>query len=144
MKTQYTFESNKFQSTLAEQDESHEDFINPGIYGRELANYLMTELQVHKYRVCFHCPEDWGYWIEIEHDRGYTLGFGCSNIDHVDPNINLNLHRVFVTPDKSVIRPMKHWFRKVNVHKDVEKLVATIGAILSCDEQISNIALESI
>lgn len=120
-------------------DEDHDDFINPGIFARQLADFLELGLRAHGYSIKFRCAEDWGYWQEIEHDRGYTLAVGCMNVD--EPNDGTLEHCVFVRPDSSPIRPAKHWFRKTDVQADVERLVAAVGEILGSENRIADVEL---
>ena len=137
MKTVYVFSSDLFAPIPSELDETDDDFINPGIFARKLAGFIRNGLLQHDYQIEFQCNEDWGIWMEVRHDRKYTLAVGCSNID--EPNGDKTRHRVFVVPDKPVIRK---WFRKINVQSDVEKLVAALGEILESVPEITDISLQ--
>ena len=134
MDTHYTFSATKFSPTAGELDEEHDDYINPGLFAKELADYIEKSLLKHGYRIKFRCQEDWGHWLEVDNDGKYTLAICCSNIDgdETDPTG----HRVYVHPDKPVIR---RWFRKIDIRADVEKLSSTIQAILSADPDISDL-----
>lgn len=140
MRTRYTFESSRFHPTPAELDEADEDFINPGIFARELADFLEAGLRAGGFGVSFRCAEDWGCWQEIEHTGDYTLAIGCANLDDADNK--LIPHHVFITPDKPFIRPVKQWFRKTDVRDDVGQLVDAVGIVLRSDPKIININLE--
>ncbi len=139
MLTVYRFKTRIFHSTAEELDESHEEYINPGVYGRQLADFLMAGLQSRGYTIKFRFAEDDGYWQEIEHTRGYDLAVGCANLD--DDGSGVVEHRVFVHPNRPTIRPFGMWFRKTDVRNDVEALVAAIGEILRAERQISDVEL---
>ena len=136
MLTVYRFKSNAFHPTAAELDETHEDFINPGIFARQLADFLKDGLQRHGYEVKLRCAEDWGFWQEIDHESGYMLAVGCANLDDDGGAGRVTEHRVFVEPDRPTIRPASNWFRKTDVRADVEALVAAIGEVLRAEPQI--------
>ncbi|MGE0407561.1 MAG: hypothetical protein AB7O65_14800 [Candidatus Korobacteraceae bacterium] len=141
MKTVYTFKTNIFQPTKEELDETHEDYINPGIFARELADFLRNGLENRGYSSGARCAEDWGYWQEVHHSGGYTLAIGCANLDDVGKGPVE--HRVFVEPHTPTIRAPKQWLRKVDVRSDVEKLVEAIGDLLRDDKRIHDVLLEA-
>jgi len=139
MQTVYTFKSMAFQPTPSELEESSDEYINPGCFGRELADFMKEELQSLGYAVEFRCSEDWGYWQEFKHSGSYTLAIGCSNIDESDGG--MVEHCIFVMPDKPTIRPLKNWFRKTPVRSEVQALVNALGGILQSNKQIIDIKL---
>lgn len=140
MRTRHTFESSRFQPRPEELDDSHEDYINPGVFARDLADFLESGLRERGISVSFRCSEDWGYWQEIEHPGDFTLALGCSNLDEADKEPTT--HHVFVSPSTPTIRPLKRWFRKTDIRNDVERLVDAVGDVLRSDPQITNISLE--
>ena len=138
MKSVFLFSSTKFSPTREELDEEHEDYINPGCFAKELADFMEEKLAGQGYRVGFRCAEDWGQWLEIDHDRGYTLAVGCANMSELEKGAAD--HRVFIEPNKPVIRKL---LRKIDVRDDVEKLSAVIEAILTAESGISDLQIES-
>ncbi|MGC1496567.1 MAG: hypothetical protein WA790_12230 [Sulfitobacter sp.] len=137
MKTLFLFTSATFSATPGELDEWHDDFINPGLYALELARFLERELAQRGYPFKTQCQEDWGHWMELEHDGKFTLGLGCSNTqEEFDGQTE---HRIFITPDKPIIR---RFFKKINVRNDVEKLAATLRELLKNSSAISNLRIE--
>ena len=42
------------------------ELVNPGTYGKALAQYLEACLKEKAYEVPFICCEDWGWWVEIK------------------------------------------------------------------------------
>ena len=139
MNSHFLFLSNKFSPTAGELDEEHDDYINPGLFALELADFVESSLRERGYEVKFRCQEDWGHWLEIDHAGKYTLAVCCGNAE--DTENGLERHRVFVHPDKPVIR---RWFRKIDVREDVEKLSLAIRSLLADDPDISNLELEEV
>jgi len=60
METHFLLTSAAFAPTSGQLDIAHDDFINPGMYALELADFLENELQKRGYTVKFRCQEDWG------------------------------------------------------------------------------------
>ena len=138
MDTHYTFSSTLFSPTTGELNEEHDDYINPDVFAKELADYMERELLKHGYKIKFRCAEDWGHWLELEHEGAYTLAICCSNASDFDNGETS--HRVFTHPDKPFIRK---WFRKVDVRTDIERLSLTVKSILVADQKITNVQLET-
>lgn len=125
MKTHFIITSAAFSPTAGELDEDHDDFINDGIYALELGNFLEAELSQRGYRAKFRCQEDWGHWMELKHDGGFTLAIGCANAgEDTDGQAE---HRIFLVPDKPVIRK---FLRKIDVQQDLERLATTLKDLL--------------
>lgn len=103
LKTEFLFTSKAFSPTAGELDEDNNfDFINPGLYALELADFLEKELSQHGYAKKSRCQEDWGHWLELEHTGNFTLAVCCVNTgDEIDGEPE---HRVFTQPDRPVIR----------------------------------------
>lgn len=137
MDTHFLITSGAFSATLGELDEDHDDFINPGLYALELASFLENELSPRGYSVKFRCQEDWGHWMELEHDGGFTLALGCANTgDEVEGKTE---HRIFLVPDKPVIRK---FLKKIDVRDDLEKLATTLRALLENSPLIDRVRIE--
>lgn len=137
METHFLFYSDQFAATAGEQDESHEDFINPGLFAKELADFLETRLAKHGYKIKFKCAEDWGQWLEIEHTGKFTLAVCCANSG--DEKDHLIEHRVFITPATPHIRK---FFRKIDISATIETLGSTLRQILEDEKTISDITVE--
>ena len=134
--THFLFDSRAFKPMIVELDESYEEFINPGLYALELADFLVQGLETEGYKIKFRCQEDWGHYIEIAHAGRYALTVGCCNTGDVSGE--LETHRVFVKPDTPVIR---RWFKRIDVSAEVTQLALTIRNILQTSEHVSNIRL---
>lgn len=128
MEISYVLESDSFHADPREEDEESDLFINPGIFAHQLANFLRQGLEAQGYRVADVIVEDWGNWVEIDHDGGYFLAVGCANLDDHE-------HRLFIEPDKPVIR---RWFKKVDVSEDRKRLGIAVEKVLNDAPEIKN------
>jgi len=64
MKTQVEFRSDKFPPYDGEQKE-----INPGLWGKRLAEYLQNNLAHYGVKVTGIGSEDWGWMVELENEE---------------------------------------------------------------------------
>ena len=138
METRFLMTSGEFAATPGKLDDQHDDYINPGIFALELADFLERELAQRGYPAKFRCQEDWGHWMELEHQGNFTLAVCCANTgEEIDGQAE---HRVFLSPDKPVIRKL---FKKVDVRSDLEKLGVTLREVLEGNSAINNIRIEN-
>ncbi len=63
--------SAKFPILPGEADE----LVNEGMYGKALAEYLISRLREYGYDAPFCCCEDWGWWVEL---AGFPCTFGSA------------------------------------------------------------------
>ena len=63
MRTQVEFKSDAFPPYLGEDEE-----INPGRWGKRLADYLVAELPKHGVEIKDTYVEDWGILLHIKND----------------------------------------------------------------------------
>lgn len=138
MDTHFLITSRAFAPTTGELDDEHDDYINPGIFALAFADFLEAELAERGYPAKFRCQEDWGHWIELEHQGKFTLAVGCANTgEEIDGQAE---HRVFLSPDKPIIRKL---FKKIDVRNDLEKLGATLREVLENNPDINNVRVEN-
>ncbi|MBT8331036.1 MAG: hypothetical protein KJP06_01790, partial [Deltaproteobacteria bacterium] len=64
IKTQVAFRSNNFPPYDEEEEQ-----INPGIWGKRLAEYLVDKLKQHGIETEEMIAEDWGWYIPIKNQR---------------------------------------------------------------------------
>src|SRR5579884_1274671 len=76
MKTQVEFRSHKFPPF-----EHEEDSMNPGIWGKRLAEYLRTQLLKRGVEVAKIYPEDWGWAITLKNSSPAWIGCGHQHGD---------------------------------------------------------------
>ena len=137
VETHFLITSKSFSPTAGELDQEHEDYINPGMYALQLGDFLTNRLKSKGYQIRFRCQEDWGHWIEIEHEGKFTLAVGCANTDEDDADCPE--HRVFLEPAQPVVR---RFFKKIDVQNDVEKLAETLKQIFSENAEVENFEIE--
>jgi hypothetical protein len=75
MKTHVEFRSAAFPPYEGEEDE-----INPGIYGKRVAEFLIRGLRTKGFQAREPVAEDWGWLVPIEND-GFPLWIGCGHQD---------------------------------------------------------------
>ena len=137
MKTHFLINSKSFTPTPGELDDEHDHYINPGLYALELANFLESELAQRGYKAKFRCQEDWGHWMELEHQGKFTLAVCCANTG--EDIAGQPEHRVFLSPDKPFVRKL---FKKVDVRGDLEALAGTLEDVFRVGPIIDNVRIE--
>ena len=125
MKTQVEFRSDKFPPYDGE-----EDGINPGVWGKKLAEYLRENLPHHGVNVTGIFAEDWGWIVELENDD-FPLWIGCGH-----QNGDKDEFLCFIEPSKTHIRK---WFRKIDTTAQVGRVSESLKAILESDPEIRDI-----
>lgn len=122
-------ETKKFPILAGEDD----DLVNERMYGKALCKYLESILPGVGINVPFFCSEDWGWWLELEHN-GFKMGL-CI---YSDPDARGDPERYALLPS---IEKAKKWswlqFRKVDVSKDVIDLIAIVERVLTNDKEIT-------
>jgi hypothetical protein len=112
------FDSDDFPSYPGEEEE-----INPGIWGKRLAEYLVAKLPEHGVIPGEFYNEDWGVEIPIENDA-FPMFIGCSN--QSDPGGTRSL--CFIDPSKPTIR--KGFFKKMSTVADIERVANALDKVL--------------
>ncbi|WOO41669.1 hypothetical protein [Rubellicoccus peritrichatus] len=124
LKTHIEFVSDSFPSYPNEDEE-----INPGIWGKRLAEYLIDSLPSHGITPKEPYPEDWGWEIPIE-NKDFPMFIGCSNQLEQEGNQFL----VFIDPSKSKIR--KGLFKKIDTTAEITRVSDALEKILSSHDGI--------
>jgi hypothetical protein len=127
MRTQLELRSDLFPAYEGEEAE-----INPGRWGKRLAEFLQQKLSDQGIRTGEIYSEDWGWAVPIEHDA-FPIWLGCGNVDD-SPGEFL----VFIEPSKPTIR--KGLFGKIDTTADVERVATALDRILTSDAGISRIS----
>ena len=123
MKTHVEFRSNAFPAY-----EWEDEKINPGQYGKRLADFLYTGLQALGYEAFEPIAEDWGWMISVE-NKAFPLWIGCGNYEEYPEDGFL----CFIEPHKPVIRK---FFKKIDTKEQVEKLQQALDTIISNNQDI--------
>lgn len=125
MKTQATFRSDKFPPY-----EGEEEQINPGLWGKRLAEYFVERLAALGIETHEIIAEDWGWYVPIRNE-GVRLAICCGH-QHGDDDEFI----CFTDPAKPVVRKL---FRKVDVTEPLARLVTAMEKILSSDPDIRDV-----
>jgi hypothetical protein len=125
MNTQVTFRSDKFPAY-----EGEEEQINPGLWGKRLAEYFVEKLKGTEIETEEIIPEDWGWYIPIKNE-GFRLAICCGHQNGDDDEF-----LCFTDPDKPVIKKL---FKKIDATEQLTRLVTAMERILASDPDIRNI-----
>ncbi|MBM7066701.1 hypothetical protein [Actibacterium sp. 188UL27-1] len=131
------FSSKRFPPTAGELEETSDEFINPGLFGKELAEFLKAELPKLGYPIGFSSMEDWGYWIEVEHDGDFTLAVCCGSQGDYDAKTGAD-HLVFVKAEQNLL---KRLFRKIDTSTAMAELVESLTGLLQATDGVSDVQL---
>lgn len=119
MITHVEFYSDKFPAYEGEEQE-----INPGRWGKRLAEFVASGLKKRNVGVDSLITEDWGVIVPIK-NSSFQLWIGCGNCsDHPDK------YCCFIEPHS---RYVWRWFRKIDTVQEVNALQVTLNDIL-CSE----------
>ncbi|CAB1080426.1 hypothetical protein D1AOALGA4SA_8107 [Olavius algarvensis Delta 1 endosymbiont] len=125
MRTQVVFRSNNFPPY-----DNEEDKINPGIWGKRLAEYLVDKLKHHGIETEDIIAEDWGWYIPIKNE-GFRLAICCGH-----QNSDEDEFLCFTEPATPIIRKLS---KKIDATNELTRVVTALGDILSSDPEISDI-----
>ena len=123
METYVEFRSDQFPPYESEQYE-----VNPGRYGKRLADFLQQGLFKRGFEAEKPSAEDWGWIVNIRNDH-YRLWIGCGNYDEYPEDGFL----CFIDPHKPTIR---RFLRKIDVSERVRQLRDAVDDILNADPSI--------
>lgn len=105
--------------------------MNPGRYGKRLAEFLAGELHSQGFKSKGIRPEDWGWAVDLENDD-FPLWIGCGNYEEFE-----NGFLCFIEPSSPFIR--KKWFSKIKTVPVVEGLASALEKILVDSGKVSEI-----
>jgi len=125
MKTQVAFRSKNFPPYDGEEEQ-----INPGLWGKRLAEYLVDKLKPHGIEAEEIIAEDWGWYIPIKNE-GFRLAICCGHQDGDDDEF-----LCFTDPATPIIRKL---FKKIDATHELTRVVTAMGNILSSDPEITDI-----
>ena len=125
MQTFVEFRSSKFPPYDGEEED-----INPGLWGKRLAEYFVDQLADHGFEAEEIIAEDWGWYVPIAND-GFRLALCCGH-QYGDDDQFL----VFTDPREPVIRK---FLRKVDATEELTRLTDAVRQILTEDPEISDV-----
>jgi hypothetical protein len=125
MKTQVEFRSKKFPPYPGE-----EELINPGLWGKRLAEYLVQKLSDKGIKTAEIIAEDWGWYVPIENE-GFRLAVCCGHQDGEEDEF-----LCFTEPTTPVIKKL---FRKIDATPQLSVLTNALQQIFASDPEITNV-----
>lgn len=125
MKTVVTFRSAKFPPY-----EGEEEQINPGLWGKRLAEYLVARLAEQGVETEPPVAEDWGWYVPVKNE-GFRLALCCG---HQDGEADEFL--CFTEPSHPVV---KKFFKKIDATPQLERLTTVLQQILARDPDIREV-----
>jgi len=124
MKTQVAFRSKNFPPYDGEEEQ-----INPGLWGKRLAEYLVDKLKAHGIGTEQIIAEDWGWYIPIKNE-GFRLAICCGHQNGDDDEF-----LCFTDPASPIIRKL---FKNIDATHALTRVVNAMGNILSSDPGITD------
>jgi hypothetical protein len=125
MKTQVEFRSNKFPPY-----EGEEEQINPSLWGKRLAEYLVQKLAEKGIQAHGIIPEDWGWYIPIQNE-GFKLALCCGHQNGDDDQF-----LCFTDPSTPIVKKL---FKKIDATAQLSRLTEALQQILSSDPEIRDV-----
>ena len=95
--------------------------VNPGRYGKRLAEYLANELPQRGFFVAVISAEDWGWLINLD-NQNFPLWIGCCSYAEYE-----NGFLCFIQPSRPFVRRL---LKKIPTTETVERLSAMMQKIL--------------
>lgn len=125
MQTHVEFRSSKFPPYDGEEEE-----MNPGLWGRRLAEYLAQRLAERGIATERFIVEDWGCYLPVKNE-GFRLALCCGHQDGDDDQF-----LVFTEPSTPRIKKL---FRTIDATEPLARLIAAVRDILATDPDIREI-----
>lgn len=125
METFVEFRSSKFPAEPGEEAQ-----LNPGVWGKRLAEYLVQHLERHGIATGEMNAEDWGWFIPLANPT-VPMAICCGHQDGAE-----NTFVCFTEPSRPVVKKL---FRTIDVTPQLERLTAALRQILEADADITDI-----
>jgi len=125
MKTQVEFRSSKFPPY-----EGEEEQINPGLWGKRLAEYLVQKLAERGIETQEMVAEDWGWYVPVCNE-GFRLALCCGHQNGDDDQF-----LCFTDPSTPAVKKL---FKKIDVTAQLSRLTVALQQILAADPDIREI-----
>ena len=125
MKAQVEFRSAKFPPYDGEQEQ-----INPSLWGKRLAEYLVQRLRERGIETEEIIAEDWGWYIPVPNEE-FRLALCCGHQDGDNDEF-----LVFTDPSTPVVKQL---FKKIDATAQLTRLTDALQQILSSDKDIKDI-----
>lgn len=125
MKTQVEFRSAKFPPY-----EGEEEQINPGLWGKRLAEYLVLKLSERGIATDEIIAEDWGWYIPVRNE-GFRLAICCGH-----QNGDADEFLCFTDPSTPIVKKL---FQKIDATAQLTRLTEALQQILASDPEITDV-----
>jgi hypothetical protein len=125
MNTQVEFRSNKFPPYPGEEEQ-----INPGLWGKRLAEYLVQKLAEKGIQTEGMIAEDWGWYVPVKNE-GFKLAICCGHQNGDDDEF-----LCFTQPSTPIV---KRLFKKIDATEQLTHLTEALQQILASDPEIRNV-----
>lgn len=125
MKTQVEFRSSKFPPY-----EGEEEQINPGLWGKRLAEYFAEKLAGKGIATDGLVAEDWGWFVAVQNE-GFPLGLCVGHQDGADDEF-----LCFTEPSGPIVKKL---FKKIDVTAELTRLTRAVEEILAADPEIRDV-----
>jgi hypothetical protein len=131
-----------FKSSLFEIEPGEDDEINPGIYGRQLTQWLKARLEAGGYAVEAVIAEDWGRCLMCQRSP-FSLWVGVSSVDDETraageiPTKEAVIWHCFATTEGGL--RMRMFGKKNEIEASRAKLDATLLSILRSEPAINGV-----
>jgi hypothetical protein len=126
LRTHVEFRSEQFPPYPGEEEE-----INPGLWGRRLAEYLREKLLAQNVEAGEPFAEDWGYVVPLP-NRPFKMWLGCGHQSGEDDSF-----LIFIEPSRPSIRVGV--FKKIDTRQEVARIAEVVDAVLKGDPHIHNV-----
>ena len=128
MKTQFEFRSSEFPLYEGEQEQ-----INPGLWGKRLAEYFVRKLSEKGIKTEEIIAEDWGWYIPVQNE-GFRLAICCGHQDGDDDEFVC-----FTDPSTPVV---KKFFKKIDATAQLTRLTGGDAADSLCGSRNQRSGME--
>ena len=125
MKTQVEFRSSKFPPY-----EGEEEQVNPGLWGKRLAEYLVHKLAERGIETEEMVAEDWGWYVPLRNEQ-FRLALCCGHQTGDDDEF-----LCFTDPSTPVV---KKFFKKIDATPQLTRLTEALQEILASDPDIREV-----
>ena len=125
MKTQVEFRSSKFPPY-----EGEEEQINPGLWGKRLAEYLVQKLAERGIVTEEMVAEDWGWCVPVRNEE-FRLAVCCGHQNGDDDEL-----LCFTDPSNPIVKKL---FKKIDATPQLTRLTDALQQILASDPEICEV-----
>jgi hypothetical protein len=125
METQVEFRSSKFPPY-----EDEEEQINPGLWGKRLAEYLVQKFADRGIETEEMVAEDWGWYVPVRNE-GFRLALCCGHQNGDDDEFVC-----FTDPSTPIVKKL---FKKIDATPQLTRLTEALRQILASDSDIREV-----